>query len=273
MNNRIIVIGIIALVLVGGGLFVSNQQSQKTEVTKMAQEKTAMQKKPVEEVVMTKDIVLVMNALNNSGQTGKTTLSNMNGKTKVIVEISGGAVGVSQPSHIHMGTSVAPGAIVYPLNPVINEKAETIIDVSLESLGSQSPLMVMVHKSKEEAKIFVSGGDLPAEKKDTSRYVEYSKSVLDQAVDKRRVLYFYATWCPSCKTANEDFMANSNKIPKDVIVIRTNYNDPNTDQEEKDLAKKYGITYQHTFVQIDSTGKEIAKWNGGQTDELTANIK
>ena len=68
-------------------------------------------------------------------------------------------------------------------------------------------------------------------------------------------------------------MANPNKIPKDVIVIRTNYNDPNTDQEEKDLAKKYGITYQHTFVQIDSTGKEIAKWNGGQTDELTANIK
>ena len=40
-----------------------------------------------------------------------------------------------------------------------------------------------------------------------------------------------------------------------------------------DLAKKYGITYQHTFVQIDSQGKEVTKWNGGQTDELAANIK
>lgn len=116
--------------------------------------------------------------------------------------------------------------------------------------------------------------DLAMVKKDNiSRYVEYSKTVLDQNVSKRRILYFYATWCPSCKIANEDFMANPNKIPEDVMVIRTNYNDPNTDQEEKDLAKKYGITYQHTFVQIDNTGKEIIKWNGGQTDELIANIK
>jgi thioredoxin-related protein len=48
---------------------------------------------------------------------------------------------------------------------------------------------------------------------------------------------------------------------------------PETDQEEKDLAKKYGITYQHTFVQIDSKGNEITKWNGGKTDELLAKIK
>ena len=106
-----------------------------------------------------------------------------------------------------------------------------------------------------------------------SRYVPYSKSAYDAAADKRRVLYFYATWCPSCKVANEDFTANPNKIPEDVVVIRTNYNDPNTDQEEKDLAKKYGITYQHTFVQIDTQGKEITKWNGGKTDELVAKVK
>ena len=109
--------------------------------------------------------------------------------------------------------------------------------------------------------------------KSSSRYVEYSKTSLDQAVNKRRVLYFYATWCPSCKIANEDFTDNPNKIPEDVIVIRTNYNDPNTDAEEKDLAKKYGITYQHTFVQIDAQGNQITKWNGGDTDELVANIK
>ena len=110
-------------------------------------------------------------------------------------------------------------------------------------------------------------------KSNSSRYVEYSKTVLDQSADKRRVLYFYATWCPSCKAANEDFTANPNKIPEDVVVIRTNYNDPDTDLEEKDLAKKYGITYQHTFVQIDGQGKQITKWNGGDTDELVANIK
>ena len=106
-----------------------------------------------------------------------------------------------------------------------------------------------------------------------SRYVEYSKASLDKAGNNRRVLYFYASWCPTCKPADTDLKANMNKIPNDVTVIRVNYNDPETDQEEKELAKKYGITYQHTFVQIDSQGNEVTKWNGGKTDELIAKIK
>lgn len=106
-----------------------------------------------------------------------------------------------------------------------------------------------------------------------SRYVEYSKTVLDQAVNNRRVLYFYASWCPTCIPADADFKANTSKFPDDLIVVRVNYNDLETDKEEKDLAEKHGITYQHTFVQIDSQGKEVTKWNGGQTDELLANIK
>ncbi|OGG17093.1 hypothetical protein A3D77_05780 [Candidatus Gottesmanbacteria bacterium RIFCSPHIGHO2_02_FULL_39_11] len=106
-----------------------------------------------------------------------------------------------------------------------------------------------------------------------SRYVQYSKSALDSASSNRRVLFFYASWCPTCKPADASFTQNASKIPEDVTLIRVNYNDPETDQEEKDLAKKYGITYQHTFVQIDSTDKEVMKWNGGQINGLLANIK
>ena len=39
----------------------------------------------------------------------------------------------------------------------------------------------------------------------------------------------------------------------------------------KDLQKKYGVTYQHTFVQIDSSGKALATWNGGGTQEILDN--
>jgi thiol-disulfide isomerase/thioredoxin len=107
----------------------------------------------------------------------------------------------------------------------------------------------------------------------TGSYVEYSKTELDQTADKRRVLYFFASWCPTCIPADANFRQNSDKIPSDVAIIRINYNDPETDQEEKDLAAKYGITYQHTFVQIDAQGNQVHKWNGGQIDELLANIK
>lgn len=111
------------------------------------------------------------------------------------------------------------------------------------------------------------------ENTDSSRYIPYSKSALDKASNSRRVLFFYASWCPTCKPADANFTQNAGKIPEDVTLIRVNYNDPETDQEEKDLAKKYGITYQHTYVQIDSAGKEVTKWNGGQIDELLSHIK
>lgn len=106
-----------------------------------------------------------------------------------------------------------------------------------------------------------------------AQYVEYTKEVLDQSVDKRRVLFFYANWCPICRPADADFRESVSKIPADVVLIRVNYNDPDTDQEEKDLAKKYGVTYQHTFVQIDKGGIAITSWNGGKTEELLKNIK
>lgn len=105
-----------------------------------------------------------------------------------------------------------------------------------------------------------------------SAYIEYSKHALETNASKRRVLYFYANWCPTCKPADQSFKTNLSKIPEDVTVIRVNYNDSDTDQAEKDLAKKYAVTYQHTYVQIDQNGNEITKWNGGKIDELLKNI-
>lgn len=111
-------------------------------------------------------------------------------------------------------------------------------------------------------------------KKDSAaRYINYTKADLDNNIDKRRVLYFYASWCPTCRIADPELSANSDKFPEDVVVLRVNYNDPDTDAQEKDLAKKYAVTYQHTFVQIDGEGKEVTTWNGGQTEELLDNLE
>lgn len=34
----------------------------------------------------------------------------------------------------------------------------------------------------------------------------------------------------------------------------------------------YGVTYQHTFVQIDENGDALAKWNGGDVEKLLSNV-
>lgn len=109
--------------------------------------------------------------------------------------------------------------------------------------------------------------------KDESRYVEYSSKVLSSTAGTKRVLFFYANWCPTCRPADANFKANIDKIPEGVTLIRVNYNDTETDAGEKALADKYGVTYQHTFIQIDKDGNPVARWNGGQIGELLANIK
>ena len=109
--------------------------------------------------------------------------------------------------------------------------------------------------------------------KSGARYVPYTTSAFGAAAAGRRVLFFYASWCPTCRPADADFVANQNKFPTDLTVLRVNYNDPDTDNEEKELAKKYAVTYQHTFVQIDAKGEKVAVWNGGQSPELLEKVK
>lgn len=141
------------------------------------------------------------------------------------------------------------------------------------SVGEQEGMMKIDEPVESGEAMMKKDEESMSEDMKHGSYVEYSKEELEKSADKRRVLFFYASWCPTCRPTDTNLKANLDKLPEDLKVIRVNYNDPETDQEEKDLARKYGITYQHTFVQIDSEGKEITKWNGGQLPELLANIK
>lgn len=99
------------------------------------------------------------------------------------------------------------------------------------------------------------------------RYVTYSKASFDAAKGKKRVFFFHATWCPTCKTANEEITGRPDGIPEDVVLFKTDYD------KETALKRQYGITYQHTFVLVDENGKELKKWNGGGLAELAANTQ
>lgn len=102
----------------------------------------------------------------------------------------------------------------------------------------------------------------PVENTEIERYVLYSPQVVENTKDKKKVLYFWAVWCPTCKIANAEFINREDEIPEDVVVFKVNYD------TETELKKKYNITYQHTFVYIDDNGNEITQWNGGGIREL-----
>ena len=99
-------------------------------------------------------------------------------------------------------------------------------------------------------------------------YVPYSPEKLALAQEGKVVLYFRAPWCPTCRALDADIRANLDDIPTGVVILDTDYDN------SKELKEKYGITYQHTFVQVDTQGHMITKWAGSPTlSALLSEIK
>lgn len=107
----------------------------------------------------------------------------------------------------------------------------------------------------------------PGEQYGAGPFIRYEsqQQVMLLAEDKPTVLFFNASWCPDCRAARDDFTANSDALA-DVHLIIVDYD--NSDA----LQAAYGVTYQHSFVQVDSSGEALATWNGGATEELLERI-
>ncbi len=70
------------------------------------------------------------------------------------------------------------------------------------------------------------------------------------------VYFFHAPWCPTCR-ATERAIARDG-IPAGLTLVKVDFD------SEGDLRKQYGVTTQHTFVQVDASGAELAKWTGSE---------
>lgn len=88
-------------------------------------------------------------------------------------------------------------------------------------------------------------------------YQIYETSKLVLANQGQVVLFFNAKWCPDCQRASKNFQ--SQPIPDGLTILSVDYD------KYTDLKKKYGVTYQHTFVQVDASGNQIKKWSGSNT--------
>jgi len=99
-----------------------------------------------------------------------------------------------------------------------------------------------------------------------SPLLDFNKADDDAALKTGNVvfLYFYATWCPICRAELPHLYAAFDELKTDkVIGFRVNYNDGDTDNDERALAQQYQVPYQHTKV-IVKDGKATKypdSWN------------
>lgn len=98
---------------------------------------------------------------NDSNESGTVTLTEEDGKTRVVLAVSGQPAGVAQPAHIHAGTCASIGAVVYPLTLVVDGRSETLLSVPLDTvLSAATELSVNVHMSELELGTYVACADI-----------------------------------------------------------------------------------------------------------------
>lgn len=90
-------------------------------------------------------------------------------------------------------------------------------------------------------------------------YFPYSAAAVAASTAETIILSFSATWCPSCRALDTDITNNLSNIPTTVAIFKVDY-DTNVA-----LRQQYGVTTQHTMVQITRDGAQLKKWSGGNT--------
>lgn len=115
---------------------------------------------------------------------------------------------------------------------------------------SQTPSQVSIKKEEGKKVEGYSGSILAGT---SSPLLDFNKSDYDKALGSNKliVLYFYANWCPICKEEVPHLYEAFNELKSDQIIgFRVNYNDSDTDKDEVELARQFGVAYQHTKVFI-----------------------
>lgn len=103
----------------------------------------------------------------------------------------------------------------------------------------------------------------PVEAKQIAKnFYEFDKESYEAALSEGKYVFldFYANWCPICKAEEPAIKAAFNELEaENVVGFRVNYNDDQTDNNEKALAKRFGITYQHTKIVAAPDEKVVSR--------------
>ncbi len=133
------------------------------------------------------------------------------------------------------------------------KQPEAMMEKKTDIMAKEEAMM-----KKDEGAMMIKGG----------QYVPYDASKIAFAKDGKVVLFFRASWCPTCRALDADIKANLSQIPQNTLVLDVDYD------KYTDLKKQYGVTYQHTLVQVDASGNMIAKWSGSEgLSELLTQVK
>jgi thioredoxin 1 len=147
-----------------------------------------------------------------------------------------------------------------PISTPSLEPSEDTEEPEANTPPSKAPTPKPTNPSEEPAEVIPSA---PGSYIDLANYL----SSIENYRGSKVVLFFNASWCSTCKVARENFESTQNRIPEGLTLVVVDFDN------STELKKRYGVTYQHTFVQIDDSGKELQKWSGSVSfSEIAAQV-
>jgi len=135
-----------------------------------------------------------------------------------------------------------------------------------EPADSTAPAPVQSESSAPQPTPTTGQSSAPAPVAGPGSYIDYGAYQSDPASFAAAgdvVLFFNASWCPTCRTTVANLEGAA--VPSGLTVVSVDYD------SSTDLRREYGVTVQHTFVQVDASGGQLAKWTGSLTaDQIAA---
>ncbi len=147
-----------------------------------------------------------------------------------------------------MTQEVMEGEMMTEEGAMMEEESHSDGAMMEEGVMDAEGTMMMEEKTEEGEAMMTS---------QAGSYEEYDAAKLAALGDNEtKIISFHADWCPTCRSLSKNIEENAADIPAGVTIFKANYD------KETDLRAKYGVTFQHTLVQVDSDGNMIKKWSG-----------
>lgn len=205
-------------------------------------------------IIVAGGIALFMTDTDEAANTNSATLNtsaSMN--TADTVEADGTIIKADGTMVKPDGTMVKPdGTMIGPDGKEIVEANANTNSANVNSSGSNTNAAAANTNSAKNNNTNAAAAVAPA------ALIDYSAAALAaaQAGTGATVLYFHADWCPTCRVLEPNIQKNLNNLPQNLTILKVNYD------KETALKKQHGVTYQHTFVQVDDAGNKLKLWSG-----------
>jgi thiol-disulfide isomerase/thioredoxin len=166
---------------------------------------------------------------------------------------------------------LAGGIIINSASSKTNSNSTSSSSIDLALKQKEDEVMAMKKKDEELAmkkesavssngEIMKKDGEVMSQK---GVYTAYKPELLANAEKGNVVLFFHASWCPTCKAAEADIL--SKKITDGLSILKIDYDN------STELKQKYGVTSQSTFVKVDKDGRLLSKGSSFITlEDITA---